>query len=142
MATKFSQVSAQLKARKPVREDVLQGAAEVLMQTTKRMLNHPGSGRWYKSAKGDGTMHQASAPGEPPAPDRTNLRESIHVEKTEKPTQRRVVAGPHEGAVKLEFGKRSENLEPRPYMRPSLEEAKPFMRSAVVTALKFPGMSD
>lgn len=46
-----------------------------ILDNIKRRLNQAGSGRIYKSKTGGG-KHQASAPGEPPAPDRGVYRDS------------------------------------------------------------------
>lgn len=37
----------------------------------------PGTGRWWPSRKSPGSLHQASVPGVPPAPDTEELKESI-----------------------------------------------------------------
>lgn len=49
---------------------------EIFLEKMDIILSQPGSGRWYRSKKKDGTRHQASAPGEAPAPDRGTYRRS------------------------------------------------------------------
>jgi phage gpG-like protein len=81
-------------ARKPVRVDiniplamgVAHGAAERGVRAATEearaqlvlMLSRPGSGKVYP--RGKRAQHQASAPGEPPAPDTGRLRNSITTE--------------------------------------------------------------
>lgn len=113
-------------------------AAETLRGTIEQKLNHPGSGKIRPSARGG--LHQASAPGEPPAPDRGDLRGSTKAKKTGT-RQARTSVGPHEAAEKLEFGSRGggegeATVLPRPYMRPSLEEAIGAMTDVLVDQLK------
>jgi hypothetical protein len=50
-------------------------AGFLLENRIKRLLSMPGSGAWYTSKSGGG-MHQASAPGEPPATDTGRYRAS------------------------------------------------------------------
>jgi hypothetical protein len=119
------------------KERLLKPASEVLVKHLKIELNQPGSGRVYPSATGRGT-HQASAPGEPPAPDRGDLRKSVHDRVGNAPGTRHAVVGPHEAAATLQFGSRSRNLLPRPYMEEALKRAKPEMHAAVVATMKVP----
>lgn len=75
------------------------------------------SGRMY----GD---HQASAPGESPAVDISNLINSIQTDADEG-----IVYTNAEYAPPLEYGAPMNNLEPRPFMTPAAEAARPnFMR--------------
>lgn len=167
----------------------LRPAAVVLMGEIRTMLSQRGTGRWYKSRgvrsrlRRKGTkrrvtqMHQASAPGEPPAPDIGELRRSIGIDE-DGATLR--VGTPLRYAPALEFGTKgraaalasnlrgrrgpgldrrglasrlrkasapralvqsvaqrgSGRLDPRPFMRPSLEKAQPKMTQAVVAELE------
>lgn len=84
----------------------LQAIADGLKADLKAELNKSGSGRSY------GT-HQASAPGEPPAPDTTALRESTKTRRID-PTTIRVSVGTTY-AASLEYGTRT--MAPRPFFR-------------------------
>lgn len=85
--------------------------------TVKKKLSGPGSGRVYY--RGEGIVHQASAPGEPPATDTGRLRASVHHVLEGVAAQ---VIADTEYAAALEFG--TDKIEPRPYMKPALEEHK------------------
>lgn len=104
-------VKKQFMARtlRATRAATLQAKSEVFV-----MLSHPGSGRMYGA-------HQASAPGEPPAPNTGELRGSL-VDTVS--VNRGVVVGRvvenHEAAAHLEGG--TENMAPRPHMRRALTE--------------------
>lgn len=55
---------------------VIRGKGELLV-TTRTVLSSPGNGKFYRSRKPGGGIHQASAPGEAPAPDTGKYRASI-----------------------------------------------------------------
>lgn len=123
-------------------------AALVLVAKTQAKLSHPGSGRLYKSrgvtsrlAK-KGTkrrikqLHQASAPGEPPAPDISELRRSV---STGVIARRRAVGTPLDYAAALEFG--TKRIKPRPAWRPAMLEAKPEMTQVIVQELRVRGVA-
>ena len=130
----------------------LMRAAVELQGEWKAILNQPGSGKVYEvgtsfittrgrvvpvkgTSKNPGrsSAHQASAPGEPPAPDRGILRNSIEIDV--KPDRIRVGTGLRQGLA-LEYGVNvsgtktgphpGENyrLQPRPHVRPAGEAAK------------------
>jgi hypothetical protein len=80
-------------------------------------LSQPGTGRVYRK---DGRVHQASAPGQAPAPDQGELRRSWLVRKLEPGTYR--IASHLSYAAALEFGTR--RLAPRPYLRPAVERLR------------------
>jgi hypothetical protein len=120
-------------------------AAIVLEGVIKKMLNHPGTGRIYRSAahrlgSRRKIMHQASAPGEPPAPDLGDLKRSIGHEVVNG--KLRVGTGLKRAAA-LEFGYIYSNphrvLKPRPFMRPSLAEAKKKMGEEVFSEIQVRG---
>lgn len=95
------------------------GTALHLERIIKRTLSKPGSGRRYKRGK---KWHTASAPGEPPAVDRGDLRRSIGREYVGQTWR----VGTHEErSPALEFGHVFPNgrvLAPRPFFRPSARE--------------------
>jgi hypothetical protein len=86
-------------------------------------------------------VHRASAPGDPPAPDTTNLRRTIQLAK---PT--RVTRGTMKGwsigimavyARALEYGYR--RILPRPYVRPSIAKMKPIAQRMMRNRLRLSG---
>lgn len=92
-------------------------AVEVLADAVREKYSQPGSGRMYPSATGSG-MHQASAPGEPPAPDTWALHDSVYTELV----GRTAVAGSDDPvAAYLELG--TQTILPRPAWRPALAES-------------------
>jgi hypothetical protein len=118
MARKGGFGDAMRKAEKLLSKPIAAGmdsAASALRHEIRAELSKPGHGILYGN-------HVASAPGEPPAPWRGDLRQSVHIEKMPD-GQRRVVVGPHEAAERLEYGSVADNLLPRPYMRPAMARA-------------------
>lgn len=95
-------------AERGVRAAVLDAEA-----ITKTLLSQPGTGRIY--ARGKTVQHQASAPGEPPAPDTGRLRNSIVTEVTRSNVEVvGIVAVNTEYAAKLELG--TERMKRRPFL--------------------------
>jgi hypothetical protein len=99
----------------------------LLERRIKLRLSQHGKGKWYPSKRGDGTMHQASAPGAPPAPDTETYRKSWKAEWT-------IVGDELFGKVGTKlwtvFGRRLElggfgggaYIAPRPHARPVWDE--------------------
>lgn len=130
----------------------------VLVGVIKQVLSTPGRGairRGGRSRVGagsfnrgkDGSLHmvrrgaartnidtsdRASAPGDPPAPDTGNLRNSIDYELTSETTSH--VGTDVEYAEPLEFG--TTRIAPRPFMRPSLVIATPLMGPVIAGVMK------
>lgn len=102
----------------------------------KERLNRPGTGKWYKSKTGFGT-HRASRPGEPPAPDRREYRDSwrVVVQRTAKGVIMDV-----RSAYWTVFGRRLElggwstnrfstvYIAPRPHVAPTWDEHEDDIR--------------
>jgi len=78
------------------------------------MVNSKPYGRIYR--RGD-VEHQASAPGQPPAPDTGNLLSKINTDYDETTLTGRVLIEAGYGAH-LEYG--TVNMEPRPFVRPTI----------------------
>lgn len=78
------------------------------------MASSEPSGRIYKRGK---TEHQASAPGEPPAIDTTNLFQSISADINENDLAGEITMA--EYGLFLETG--TDKIEARPFIEPSLE---------------------
>ena len=92
-------------------------------------VSQPGSGRLYTRR---GVTHQASAPGEPPAPDTGSYRASIQPDLTDVGTrlEGRVATNDRRGPW-LEYGTR--NMAPRPHFAPALEAIRPvFLKNGTL----------
>lgn len=128
-------------------------AARVLVAEWRSILLTPGRGRMY------GT-HQASAPGDPPAPETGALQRSIVEEDVSETTTQVGVSsaeGADEYALLLEFGtlprggkpskpvgrgrlgSRLGGIAPRPHARPAFTRAQPKMLQAILSHLRSPG---
>jgi hypothetical protein len=108
--------------------DAVPAAGYTLADEIGAQLSRPGGGRVYVRR---GLLHQASAPGEPPAPNTRRLLRSVEVENVGGATR---VAVHGLGAAALEYGTR--RIAPRPYMRPALATARSAMTRAVVSRLR------
>lgn len=97
---------------------IWEGAAKVLIQTS------PASGRMYSG-------HRASAPGQPPATDTGALVNNWpRPSKSFRVGGAEVAGGPgQEYAIHLELG--TVKMDPRPFMRPALDENVPEINRAV-----------
>jgi hypothetical protein len=85
------------------------------------VLGRLGSGRIYRRR---GVTHQASAPGEPPAPDTGALRASLGVERTGRLTRRFGSSS----WIGLWLDRGTRRILPRPWMLRSVVEALDEMR--------------
>lgn len=104
------------QSRRAALRDGLEAGALVAETNVKLRLSSPGTGHEYTHGS---VVHQASAPGQPPAVDTGALRASVMVDKV---TAEEAVIAPHmEYAEHLEFG--TVNMEPRPFLRPALDES-------------------
>jgi len=125
MAVKMT--TAQFRA--DVRQAAFRGivrATEGLRKEVVKMLAHSShSGEIYIRR---GIEHQRSAPGEPPAVDTGRLLNSIRTEFDEKEMVGRVIASTGYAGY-LEFG--TQKMEPRPFMRPSLENQRDMIMAVV-----------
>lgn len=118
----------------PVGRDLERRAVDV-EAAGKRLLSQHGTGRIYKLTK-PRRIHQASAPGEPPAPDMGHLRAALGhsvghdgedlyadvgygVDVTAPLEDNRTSVA--KVAEYLELGTR--HIEPRPFLRPALHAA-------------------
>jgi hypothetical protein len=112
-------------------DPAMAAGAEFMAAEVREELNQPGSGVIYP--RGKGRTHQASAPGEPPAPDTHALAGSIGVEKR---GDSHYAIGPttdEEKAASLELG--SATILPRPYLAPAMERAAPTVLEMARAAL-------
>ena len=105
-----------LRACHAVRNEWLEGLSG---DRTGRQYQIPGTSRFYT----------ASAPGEAPAPrlGAAGLRGSIRVQPRIEPGRIYARVGTElEYAIYLEYG--TENMEPRPSLKPALDRAKPAIK--------------
>jgi HK97 gp10 family phage protein len=132
----------------------LRAASLVFVGVIKETLSTPGRGairRGGKERVGSGSFNgklhmvrrgiartnidvtdRASLPGDPPAPDTGQLRNSIDYELTSETTAH--VGTNSEYAAPLEFG--TSRIAPRPFMRPSLAKAGPMMGPVIAEELR------
>ncbi len=129
------------KVREQIRASVQDALSQIAIEgssTIKQLLNQAGTGRTYKQ-KG-GRRHQASAPGQPPAPNFGTLRNSIQVDSS-MASKLRFRIGTNLGASEgspyplfLEFGTR--NIAPRPYWRVLVGKLRKTMPSDMKQLVK------
>lgn len=93
----------------------------------KASLSGPRSGRLYKRGATGSIVHQASAPGEPPATDTDNLADSIGARMIGQ-TEGEVTVSAAYAAV-LELG--GAHLAPRPYFAPAVNAEWPEFLNAM-----------
>lgn len=108
------------------------GKAESLLKGT--ILNQPGTGRVYTRG---GVKHQASAPGQPPAPDTTNLRTSTNADPALKEDGQDIVGSivaATNYAEALERG--TERMAARPFLGPLATEYFSDLQKAFVDGAK------
>jgi phage gpG-like protein len=105
-----------------VSREVMETAAEIEAGVKLRMQRGPHSGRFYGRRR-----HQASAPGEAPAPDTGALLGSIYHQKVSPLTA--VVGSRMAYAAYLEWGTR--NMAPRPAWTPEAEQHRAGFRQRI-----------
>jgi HK97 gp10 family phage protein len=127
-AGRFADPLRRLADRVARDEQAVLAPALVLEREIKQELSKRGSGRTYKRGK---KVHQASAPGEPPAVDSGRLRSSVGHEQTDEGVR---VGTAVTYAIPLEYG--SSRMKPRPFIRPALERAKAEMGEEIQAELK------
>lgn len=101
--------------RRQAQQDGLEAGIGVLETHVKLNLSRHGSGVVYRRRN---KVHQASAPGEPPAPDEGHLRDSVQPGKA-TPIEATLDVFAEYGEH-LEFG--TSRMAPRPFLRPALDE--------------------
>lgn len=114
-------------------EAAARAAGMVLEQQVKLELSTPPdrTGRLYP--RGGGKARQASAPGEPPAPDTGALRSSVQTQHLPDGSVEIRVKRPY--AVVLEFGAPERGLAARPFFRTAIAKARePMCRAARAAA--------
>lgn len=120
------------KTRRLLRQVADKTAFDIEARAKVRIQSPPKTGRIYKR-KG-GVTHQASAPGQSPATDTGNLASSIFTTSETGETIRSEVAVGAEYGAALEFG--GARVAARPYLAPSVEDARRPFERAVAAAVK------
>jgi HK97 gp10 family phage protein len=118
------------KARKAAMRAVVRGTEIVREEAISLILNSQHSGRTYQRR---GVVHQASAPGEPPASDTGRLVNSISAVYDTNAISGKVVVGAKHGLY-LEFG--TQTIEPRPFLRPAVANTKAKVQAAMAEEMK------
>lgn len=104
--------------------DALVRTALSIESDVKDGMAAPHSGRIYGN-------HQASAPGEMPAIDLTNLINSITVDDSDRRRLQIYVYTNVEYAPMLEYGAPGANLAPRPFFTPAAEANRRNLQNAL-----------
>lgn len=134
-----SEVTQMLNRLEREAPDLAQGAvdksAKQLLDDLKNdWLNREGSGKTYRSRRGTSSgTHQASAPGEPPAPDTNTYRNSWQEEAETPDGLNRVVFTSDKRGPWLEFG--TADMEPRPHATPAAIAHRLKHRNMVAKAI-------
>lgn len=115
--------------RRQAQRDGLEAGARVVETHAKVSMAGSKHGRTYTRGNRE---HTASAPGEAPAIDIGNLVSSIQV--LEATPIHAVVGTAAEYAEHLEFG--TSRMEPRPFLRPALDEHEGEILDAIEAAVR------
>lgn len=109
-----------------------EAARDVKQEAQRLILSPPKTGRLYKRYRPQ-RLHQASAPGQPPAEDQGTLRRSIDFEVNRRKLEASVFSQ-STVAQFLEFGTR--RILPRPFLRPSLRVKEKSIATRLIRRLK------
>jgi len=116
--------------RRQAQQDGLEAGARVVETYVKTSMAEGGkSGQLYSRG---GKSHRASAPGEAPAVDYSNLYNSIQIE--EVTPEQAIVSASAEYAEHLEFG--TSRMAARPYLRPAVDEHEGEIVAAIEDAVR------
>lgn len=105
---------------------------KTFLDRIRERLSRPGSGRIYPSKWGGNRKHQASRPGEPPAPDLGLYKDSFEdeIETTSDSVIARVTSSLwNVMGRRLELGGQGGGvyIAPRPHIRPVLDQIEPLI---------------
>lgn len=118
-----------------VRLALRRGGLAIESTAFEKIKNPPKTGRIYPSRGRKGALHQASAPGQPPAADTGELHDSLSTVEKSKPGLIRFETGANGPyAIPLEEG--TSKMAPRPYMGPSYDENIAAIREGVRRAIR------
>jgi len=115
MPVKWWGDSVYRRVRLAAMQGVVRGTESVRNEALRLVLDTTKTGREYQRR---GVTHTASAPGEPPASDTGTLVRNIRTDFSRIDQLVGVVRSSAAHAEHLEYG--TENMEPRPSMRPAL----------------------
>lgn len=113
--------------RKAALQGVSAGIEAVKSNAVEKILSGNKSGIIYRRR---GVIHQASAPGEPPANDTGRLVQSARTELDKQAISGAAIFSTAYAAA-LEFGREDGSIAPRPYARPALEEERAGIEDAI-----------
>lgn len=107
-----------------------------VLKRMQALIGRQGTGRHYPSKRADGSMHQASAPGAPPAKDTGAYQDSWETDYVTTPNGETIIATIYSTLWGV-FGRRLElgghgggvYIAPRPHVRPALESAEPVLEA-------------
>lgn len=125
------------KIRQAAMRGVIRGTESIRNHAVESIMKGPKTGRIYlrglnKSGKSY-KVHQASAPGEPPATDTGKLASSITTEYDFANLIGRVNCSAEYGPY-LEYG--TVKMEPRPFMRPALAAKRVVIEADIGSEIK------
>ena len=129
--TKNNFVGEAQRLEQIVDEELNEAAQRIVRDAQVAIQSPPKTGRVYKRGN---VLHQASAPGEAPASDTTNLANSGTVRRVGWLHFECVFSA--EYAQALEFGTPSGKILPRPFLRPAVYKQAPILQEALDDALR------
>jgi hypothetical protein len=127
MATLQSNIPALIGTMRRGAARVVTKTAHAIEADVKTGMAEPKSGRTYR--RKNGKTHQASAPGESPAIDDSNLANSVSVADVGETTK--AVGASAEQAIPMELG--GAHTAPRPFLGPAFERAAPQFEADLKT---------
>lgn len=136
--TRWNSQAFMQSLRNALAEEIVAGTESIREEAISLILDTPKTGRTYRRR---GTIHQASAPGEPPASDTGRLVNAITTDYR-LPSMRarggarelrgRVIAR-SQYALFLELG--TQKMQPRPFLRPALANKLPEIRQRILDVI-------
>lgn len=128
---RFNTAAILERAREGAKRGIVAATEEVRNEALRLILETPKSGRTYRRR---GVVHQASAPGQPPASDTGTLVGRITTNYDRLDQLVGVVTARTAYAAYLEFGTR--RMAPRPFMRPALANKRDDVVQIVGRAIR------
>lgn len=130
MAVKWNFEAIKKRIEKGAEAGLTKAGEIVAAEAISKIKSPPKTGRIYIKYN-PFRIHQASAPGEPPANDLGFLAANIHPQPTKKEGGALVkrINSAADYSAPLEFG--TDRIAPRPFMRPSLLEKKSEIEQAI-----------
>jgi phage gpG-like protein len=111
----------------------LDAIGHYMVSKIRETLSQKGSGRIYSTGRSGG-IHQASAPGEPPAVWSGELRRTVFFDKTKEEAEYLVKVGsPSPYAARLEFG--DSHIAKRPWLGITFKQERKAVEDFLETGL-------